>query len=72
MENSNFAETSNIGLVKDSFGSRKASEVKESGRSIENGTEVKFYFQRLLHYDYLLMLLSSVNLVLTILYVRIG
>lgn len=38
-------------------------------KNIENGTEVKFQFQRMLSYDGLLTLLTALNIALTLLYV---
>ena len=42
---------------------------KNVEKNIESGDEVKFYFERLLKFDYALMLLASMNIALTILYV---
>lgn len=41
-------------------------------KNIESGEEVKFYFERLLKFDNALMLLTSMNMSLTILYVSSG
>ena len=41
-------------------------------KNIENGSEVRFYFQRLLFYDGLLTLMTALNIALTLLYVIKG
>lgn len=38
-------------------------------KNIENGTEVRFYFQKLLFYDGLLTLMTALNIAFTLLYV---
>jgi len=46
--------------------------VEDYVKKVENGTEVRFHFQRLLFYDGLLMLMTALNIALTMLYVFHG